>query len=466
MHNSPLTASIHIIDDDSLLNVFYLYRPFLLGEEDDNEDDRVFGGEGRWDRGRWWYKLAHVCQRWRNVVLQSASYLGVSLVCSNGTPVADMLVHSPPLPLVIDYFTTVNVQESQDEEGAILALKQYDRVRRIRLTRMSATDLQKLIVVMNYEYPILEYLIVGQSVEGGTAGLMFPETLQAPHLRHLTLVGFNLPIGSRLLTTAVDLVTLCLLMIHPATYFHPNTLLQWLSFMPQLETLWISFGFSVPTNHDVERQLTHALIPIPAAFPNLHFFRFQGATPNLEALVHRISAPHIEKLELEFLCQLTYSVPRLLHFVNRTQNLKLRFQSAKFEFNNDKIVAEVYPHEDAKMYALCILVNCYHHFDGKVSSATQIFNTLGPMFSAVEHLTLKREVHSRSSEGNEADPTEWRKLLGSFSNVKTLRIDKGLVKELSCCLQPDDGEKPFELQELSSEGDNTTGDAFTTFVRT
>jgi hypothetical protein len=159
MHNSPLNASIHIIDDDSLLNVFYLYRPFLLGEEDDNEDDRVFGGKGRWDRGRWWYKLAHVCQRWRNVVLGSASYLGVSLVCANGTPVADMLKHSHSLPLVIDYRLHENDITPEDEEGAILALKQYDRVRRVRL-RMPPTSLQKLVVAMDDEYPILEHLII------------------------------------------------------------------------------------------------------------------------------------------------------------------------------------------------------------------------------------------------------------------------------------------------------------------
>jgi hypothetical protein len=42
--------------------------------------------------------------------------------------------------------------------------------------------------------------------------------------------GFALPIGSRLLTTAVGLVTLHLVMVHPSTYFHPNTLLQWISF--------------------------------------------------------------------------------------------------------------------------------------------------------------------------------------------------------------------------------------------
>jgi len=84
----------------------------------------------------------------------------------------------------------------------------------------------------------------------------------------------------------------------------------------------------------------------------------------------------------------------------------------------------------------------------------------------VEHLTLEHEVHSRSSEEhNEADPAEWRKLLGSFSNVKTLRIHKGLVNDLARCLKSDDGELPFEPQELSSES-GYTGDAFTTFVGT
>ncbi|KAF8468575.1 hypothetical protein DFH94DRAFT_775848 [Russula ochroleuca] len=41
---------------------------------------------------------------------------------------------------------------------------------------------------------------------------MLSETLEAPQLRHLALVGFVLLIQSRLLTTAVRLVSLCLFM--------------------------------------------------------------------------------------------------------------------------------------------------------------------------------------------------------------------------------------------------------------
>ena len=160
--------------------MFYLYQPFLLGEDEEEEENRLVGGNGGWERGRWWYKLAHVCQRWRNIVLGSAAYLGVSLVCTNGTPVADMLANSPPLPLVIDYSFNEDCDiTAEGEEGVILALNQYDRVRRVRLG-MSPTSLQKFIVAMDDEYPILEHLIIAHRAEDKSTILIFPETLQAP----------------------------------------------------------------------------------------------------------------------------------------------------------------------------------------------------------------------------------------------------------------------------------------------
>ena len=52
-----------------------------------------------WVRGHWWYNVAHVCRRWKNILLGSASHL-VSLFCTNCTPDEDMLVQLPPLPLL------------------------------------------------------------------------------------------------------------------------------------------------------------------------------------------------------------------------------------------------------------------------------------------------------------------------------------------------------------------------------
>ncbi|KAF8489560.1 hypothetical protein F5888DRAFT_1808752 [Russula emetica] len=99
----------------------------------------------------------------------------------------------------------------------------------------------------------------------------------------------------------------------------------------------------------------------------------------------------------------------------------------------------------------------------------QIFNALSQVTSAVEYLILGYEIHSSSHEGhNEVDRTEWRKLLRSFSDTKTLRIDDGITKELSRCLQLEDGELPLELlpelQELECSGSGDLDDVLTSFI--
>ena len=437
--NSPHTASILILDDDSLLDIFSLYRPaFLDGDED--SIDRLIGGR-EWIRERWWYKLTHVCQRWRNLILGSASYLGVCLVCTFGTPVADMLSHSPPLPLIVDYDDEHDALTAEDEQAIVLALGYRHRVRRIRLA-MPFPNLQKLIVAMDEGYPVLEYLVVGPSKQYSTA-LTFPGTLQAPHLRHITLLGFDNPIGSRLFTTAVGLVTLCLIITHPPAYLQPDTLLQWISFMPQLEVLTIFFVFTVP-NRDV-----------------LH-----GVSAYLEALVRRTTAPRLKTVEIDFFKQITFSVPCLLEIMNMTESF--RFNIAEFQFFDDNVDMKVYPHTRSTTYAFSIVVYS-QHLDQQVSSVATIFNSSSQVFSAVEHLTLKRQVQVRSfEERNETDGTEWREFLRSFSHVKTLDVDDGLVKGVSRCLQLDDGGLLLvllpELQELTYPESSDTDDIFTSFI--
>ena len=111
-----------------------------------------------------------------------------------------MLAHSPPLPLVIDYIQEYHGIPAEDEQRAILALKQRDRVRRIIL-ELSIANLQKLLVIIKEEYLILEHLTIRHQIKDNRTFLTLPETLEAPHLRHLTLVNFALPIGFRLLAT-------------------------------------------------------------------------------------------------------------------------------------------------------------------------------------------------------------------------------------------------------------------------
>ena len=455
---------IHNIDDDSLLNIFYLYRPVLLDKDEDDDKCILQGGE--WDRDRWWYKLTHVCRRWRYLVLGTASYLGLGLICTFGIRVADMLAHSPPLPLIIDYMDPDHEISAEDEEGLLLALQHRDRVRRIRL-RVHVSDLRKLTMIIDDKYPMLEYLYIEPSTRDDT-GLILPKTFQAPHLRYLILVHFAFPIGSPLLMTAVGLVTLSLQRIPRSAHFHPNDLLQQLSMMPQLEVLGIDFRSQAP-NRDVEMQLLDTPIMTHAALPNLRWFGFFGVTTYLEALLSRMTTPFLEKIQIGFLNQPTFSVPHLLEFITKAKDLKFSSAvSARMGFLTQFVWVAVYPDARAKIYFFDLTVGC-GHLDRQVASAAQLFNSVRAVFSTVEGLTLQYERHSMSAEwNNEADRTQWRELFRSFSNVKTLCVPPGLVKQLSGSLRVDDGESAMELlpelKDLSYSAEDDVGDDFTSFI--
>jgi hypothetical protein len=372
-----------------------------------------------------------------------------------------MLAHSPPLPLTVDYGSEGGIA-AEDEEGVLLALEQRHRVRHLRLA-FPVQGLRKIVMATDGEFPILEYLIVDPLRKDSTA-MVFSETLQTPHLHHLALTGFACPIRSRLHPTAASLSTLFLIINHQSAYFQPNILLQWISFMPQLQSLVINFTFPVP-NRDVERQLTHTQITTHITLPKLRLFRFRGVSAYLEAVACRITTPRLENLQIHLFKQLTFSVPRLPQFMNAAENL--RFDSAVIMFK-DKEIYVLMSFRGAKAYVFDVRVDCWH-LDWQVSSAAQISNALSQVFSPVEHLALEHKVHNQSSEEhNDVDRIVWRNLLRSFINVKTLGVEGGLVEELSDCLRLEDGVLPLELlpelQELTYSGSRDIGDAFTSFI--
>jgi hypothetical protein len=89
-----------------------------------------------------------------------------------------MLAHSPPFPLIIDYNDEHDVLTAEDEEAIVLAFGHRYRIRRIRLA-MPVPNLQKLIVAMHEEYPVLEYFLLRPSKQDRTT-LTFPNT-SSPH---------------------------------------------------------------------------------------------------------------------------------------------------------------------------------------------------------------------------------------------------------------------------------------------
>jgi hypothetical protein len=150
--NEPHTRSIHILDDDTLLTTFNLYRSAPLGEQELDDFTILQGGER--ERERWWHKLTRLPK-------MAIPYSGRGILSASvphGTPVADMLVHSPSLPLIIDYVSDDRDIPAEDEDGISYALQHRDRVCGIRL-QMPALHSEKLVMALDEEYPMPEYLI-------------------------------------------------------------------------------------------------------------------------------------------------------------------------------------------------------------------------------------------------------------------------------------------------------------------
>ena len=346
----------------------------------------------------------------------------------------------------------------------MLALKHRDRVRRIRL-RISIS-MEKVIVLVDGEFPMLEYLCIGPF---HNTWFPFPKAFKAPQLRHLISFNSTCPIGSPLLSSAaMRLVTLSLVNIPPSTHVQPDELLQRVSLMPQLEILWIELDrfFS---EHYFNLGVTDAHNATHISLPNLRFFQFGGFTAYSEALFSHITATHLEVVRILFWEEQTFSVPYLLQFMNASQYVRLRLSSATLSFNVVGAVLSVYPHRTVKPSVFEMLIEGSPGY--KVLNAAQILNGLRPLFSSVGDLTLECEIDRPSPELEyETQSTYWRMLLRSFNNVKTLFVANDVIEKLSRSLRLDDGESLDEflpeLKELAYSPSNGNVDAFTEFIDT
>jgi hypothetical protein len=371
------------------------------------------------------------------------------------------MTHSPPLPPVVNYFDKDHDIITEDEAGIILALQHRDRVRRIRLRKL----VRKLIGAFGGEFPSLEYLLIEyqpypmHTIEDEDVShitMSLPETFRAPHLRHLVLMNLVTPIGSQSLMTMGNFVTLSLSMIPPSVYVQPNALLQRLSLMPQLETFGITFN-PYYRFRNVENQILRTPIMTRVTLPILRCLVFQGTSTYLEALLPWVTFPLLERLHVYLFNRPTYSIPHL------------RLRAATLNFCDTYFSVTAYPQKGVRMYSLDMALDGIE-LDWQVASAARVFHTLETVFSAVEHFTLRYDRGFISpGQNEEADRAQWRELLGSFGNVKTLHVeDYELVLELSHALRPCEGESPTkllpELQELSYPADGFSCKPFTHFI--
>src|SRR5216683_6161564 len=185
--------SINILPDDVLLEIFdhYVILPRI------NLRDRPVDA---------WHKLVHVCQRWRYVVFDSPRRLDLRLLCTDGTPITNMLDIWPALPIVISAYYPF---PASGVINIISALQQHNRVCTIDIYIWSVPNsLLKEFAAMQEPFPALTELSLQSLSENAP---VLPDSFlggSAPRLQNLFLWGITFPALPKLLLSTHDLVTL------------------------------------------------------------------------------------------------------------------------------------------------------------------------------------------------------------------------------------------------------------------
>ena len=135
--------TIDILPEDVLLDIF-----------DNCERDELNYRTNPYSRHRRhgsWHTLAHVCQRWRQIIFESPRRLGLKIRCTNGTPVGKNL----------DHFIRYGQSFTPGDENNLFAALEYpDRIFYIAVTTSSNPLLRKIASAMQDSFPVLTGLLL------------------------------------------------------------------------------------------------------------------------------------------------------------------------------------------------------------------------------------------------------------------------------------------------------------------
>ena len=446
---------VYWLNDDILLGIFHCYR---LDEENG------------WNDRLGWCKLSHVCQRWRHLVYECSSYLGMHIQYTNSSPMANTINHLPPLPLFVNYswYYIGPKTPRPDELGIYHILRLHGRIYHIALD-IALPSLHEVLMLMNENFPRLEYLsLTGSVLSEHCLPPTLPKAFLAPNLQHLTLSGIGLPKRLRVLTSTVSLVTLTLRNIQTSIYFRPRLLVARLRSLPLLEELTIVFSIPIP-RPSTERELLGEE-GAPITLPSLKLLMFRGVGAYLESLVAQIRVPLLEKLYIRLFNQIAFVLPHLFYLINIIK--VFQDSNAMVDFHGSEVsISRVHNHRLRTVLSFGVMCKS---LDWQIDCAAQICHALIPTLSGVEHLWLSylhgydQKIPTEMRNGG-IDSATWHDLLRPFIGVKHLYISAGLLEELSRALQEDEvGSDPGFLPNLQYIlGENKREDnLFNSFIDT
>jgi hypothetical protein len=188
-----------------------------------------------------WFKLAHVCPKWRCIVLASPHRLRLVLFFAESTPTRAAVLESQSLshlPIVVDYSRIVWKAGAQTR--LISALRYPNRVFRIAING-SRKNFDKICKALDLPLPALTSLEL-HNVEGNAEPILLASSFltSIKSLRHLRLANVSLSSLLPLLSVTRALVSLSLLVDGVFWQTGGASLLTHLQHIPHLREIQVS----------------------------------------------------------------------------------------------------------------------------------------------------------------------------------------------------------------------------------
>jgi len=333
-----------------------------------------------------WHTLAHVCQRWRDLVFWSLHHLEARLTIPRKSP--KMPLYSwPALPLSIWYSAfdhQYSMRVPKDQRADVVAAFEYsDRIREICLpTEMGYSFWASVGGKSFLELEHLE-LYGPPFITLPREFLCGPTPL--PRLRTIFLRYLHLPGLPQLLSSSRGLVSLRLdshNLIGTGS-ISPEDLSTALSSTTKLEHLRITC-VKHPLNLRSLNSSPDNLVVLPA----LTYFHFGDSIEYLENLVSWIHAPHLMNLIVDDYEDIL-DVPQLSQFISRTEQLSSLPCRTSISLDHKVFKIEHhFTHPPSPQEVSCVYSWKGHGVGWQVSQVGHICAQLSPLASSVKQLKL------------------------------------------------------------------------------
>lgn len=426
-HQRSANVSITNLPGDLLLEIFDSYRQNF-------QHDYYY--ERAWNSKRGWFKLAHVCQEWRLVVLTSPSRLHLRLLLTEHHDTTKRTIaiatgHLPLLPIVVDYSNGAWTVEAQNR--MVSALAYPDRVCSIAFRGREA-GYKRLLNSINRPFPALESLRLDfqglDLLPRYSPGLnRLPPFLRDNPLplQRLTYIGIADPLLFQLLSHTKSLVEINVCVDSVLHVPQRSALLALLRDMPFLRRVNVDMSIPFPS---VSESGLHGERREAILLSNLTDLRVIGPSTSVDAFFAELATPPLQGFHVSIHFETSLCIPHLSKFIRNAQTsfFAVQLMQSQYDFR----ISMLSPTHSMHDPSFNILAQ------GGFSIA-QISVALSEMVATVEDVFFTSCI-SPTPGPLLGDLGPWHAFFVHFRNVKILRVDYRLAMDIADILQHDAGQ--------------------------